>query len=178
MGVSELRFLGGVSLTFLQTADLIERFCHQEGSYCAKVRENYPNLKKYPMIDILIRMRDSSTSIITDEKDLDDTMDAYYDFMRALEKDVKKVDDLSFQRTHHDIYENEDVAGVLGIEFDTMTFGTMSCNWNSAFKRKEFDRKVELVRNLTSLLGAELTKQLMTDVYGTYASGDDCMCCT
>jgi hypothetical protein len=177
MTITQMTFINGITLTFAQGAALFDYFCNQQDSCCAKKRLQANELQKYSMKDILNHYRDnSSTSSNIAEEDDDFVSDYYYDFLEAVEFDVKKLS-LTFKPSYHDVHEKHDVIGVLGFSIQEANLEGKLTSVLNINALAAFDCRQVLLGAVQPVFGPEIANTITT-CYSTYAVANDCNCCS
>lgn len=172
----------GVELTFKQAADLFDMLASQPDSCCHKMTDS----------PVATELQGMSTEFLFahqrndggDQTMTGDQHQAAYNFVtfafRSMKQDLAETYNLCFGVTRHDVYENKDLAGVLGI--------------SPSQSRMYPDSHIRLLPNYTTdgvIRG--LSKLLETDgeqlktvlakiglndfIFGLHMMADSCACC-
>jgi hypothetical protein len=185
MAVGNITFISGMTLSFAQTATLIEYFLNEEenhkmrNSKCSKVRRNYTNLLKYDVKDILNINNNNDTDdvkkpvVIKTSDDLESATEAYYDLMKALSSDVDKFLGLTFRHVYADVFEHSDITSVIGYSGSNIKLSNRDRDFTSLIRIGDLSCR-DLVMLKLSLAFDKDQMKLMTPTFSMYGVGDGC----
>jgi len=178
MTITEFTIINGCSLTTVQTAATFDACCREHDGQCRKTRHMMDHTSHISSARIFsgngcAEIEDPAVT----EEDEGGISDSCFEFLAALEADVKTFYGLTFARTFDDIYGEQDIVGTLGFSTGCVALRGSLKPWGDESRRSLYevankDHRAELSVALMHLLHDEaIVKVIMTN-YATYLAGD------